>query len=179
MTYELPDGVGVTYGPATMESRPELAIKIAQVAHQWNHFEQNLQGFYAYLMGRYLPRVAGFEPPDHPVAFQVFDTLDLFRPKKELFEALLEWALQPHPNVMEEYRLNLSRPISTAAKARHRVVHSLWGTCDQYLDRLILVPTFGMRIVWKKSDFDEELKKITQVKSSLGQFEMKVRNLLG
>ena len=168
MPYELPmRKIGsVATGLGNIQGRDELASLIGQTANDWNYLEKCMEQLYSGLMGRMY--WAGREPnatylvaPNaHPVAYQIFDELESFRAKQNVFEALLKWALINCDSEFLKYKEQTEKPLKNAYKARNRVVHALWGICADYPDALIEVTTFGQSLVWRKSDFLEELKKI-------------------
>ena len=64
---------------------------------------------YAFLMGVYLPRQPGFEPPSDPVAFQVFDTLETLHLRLELLRKLAEWLIKDAA-LLKELKARRSTP---------------------------------------------------------------------
>lgn len=164
MPHPLQTGKSINYGLGWSKQRPELSVIIGQIANDWNYFESVMESLYALLMGRmyigiYLPSGT---VSAHPIAFQIFEELESFRAKQNLVEALIKWAFQQCPGDFAAYKAATEKPIKVAYFARNRAVHTLWGICDDYPDALISVPTFGRHLVWKKSDFQEESKKISK-----------------
>jgi hypothetical protein len=179
MTFPLPLNAMTTSGDGIISQRPALAAKAMEVIALWAVFECNLMGFYAYMMGAYLPQIAGMAAPINPVALQIFTEIENFRMKRELFEALLRWHLSRKGCWFLVYKGLVTTPIKNAAKSRHRMAHTVWGICPDYPDALIEQLVFGRSLVWRLQDFDVELAKVRKAVSALGKFEAKVRKLAG
>src|SRR5437867_8387563 len=86
----------VQFGPNKLLERPDLACEIGNICVNWNLIENNLMSLYALVMGDYLPKTQRFSPPTHPVAYQIFDSLNAFGPRVELLEKLLVWRVPDH-----------------------------------------------------------------------------------
>ncbi len=75
MAHPLLAGKSVSAGPGTLLKRPELAALIGSICSDWAYLESSLGMFYGHLMGVYLEPTPGYEPPSHPVAYQIFDEI--------------------------------------------------------------------------------------------------------
>lgn len=166
MPQPLKVGNSVQFGPNTVLERPELAAEIGNVCGNWNLVEHDLMTLYALLMGDYLPRQAGFEPPTHPVAYQVFNSLNAFNPRVELLEKLLAWRASEITlkHFREKIRVNLRKRFTE----RSVIAHGVWATCNAYPDALILVPTYGQQMIYKQRDFRAVSLRIIEDRKSLG-----------
>lgn len=182
MPQPLKVGSTIQYGPHRVLERPDLAAEIGNVCANWNLIEHNLMILYALLMGDYLPKAPGFAPPTHPVAYQVFDALNAFNPRVDLLEKLLAWRASDAE--VKHFREVIRPGLRKRFSERSVVAHGNWGTCDAYPDALILVPIYGDRMIWKKSDFQdvsgriiEEYKRLASlVKSLYEQRDQRVPN---
>lgn len=133
---------------------------------------------YAYLMGVYLPRIPGFAPPVHPVALQVFDTLETTRLRLDLLRKLAEWTLKD-ATLLDELKGPVVESIHKAGRLRNTLIHAQWGVAKEYPDALILQPVFGHQMVYEESDFNDAIDRIIQARAAIGQFETKARKLIG
>jgi hypothetical protein len=180
MPHKLPVGKATHYGIGCIAQRPELAQLAGQVASDWSYFERILGEMYARLMGRMY--IADRMPPgtqvSHPIALQIFEEIESFRGKQNLLNALIKWAFIKCPDDFKAYEDATYKPIKVAYFARNKVVHGLWGICDDYPNALILHPIFGHRLVWKASDFGEELKKIRECLVAFGQATAKLEQFI-
>src|SRR5262249_9455219 len=134
----------------------------------WNLIENNLMSLYALVMGDYLPKTQRFTPPTHPVAYQIFDSLNAFAPRVELLEKLLVWRV-PDQKV-KHFRETLKPKLRKRFSERSVIAHGVWGVCDKYPDALILVPTYGHQMIYKKRDFQDISKRIVEDHKILGTF---------
>ncbi len=177
MAHQIKTGVSVQYGPRVVLERPTLAALLGGIACEWAVLESKLMYLYAYLMGVYLPRVEGFEPPIHPVALQVFDTLETTRHRTELLRKLGDWVLKDD-GLKKDLDDTVLAAIRQAAKLRNNAVHSVWGVAKEYPDALINVPTFGHKLAYVEADFQEAIDRIIEAHKALGQFEVAARKHL-
>lgn len=132
---------------------------------------------YAYLMGLYLPRMPDFEPPIHPVALQIFDTLETLRLRLNLLRKLGGWVLKDEA-LERELNDTILISIERAAKLRNVMLHAEWGVAPEYPDALILLPTFGHQMAYIEADFQEAIERIVEARSVVGRFELKARRHL-
>ncbi|MEJ2230482.1 MAG: hypothetical protein P8X46_04785, partial [Nitrospirales bacterium] len=119
--------------------RPGLAALLGDIAAEWALLEGRVMNLYAYLMGIYLPRMPGFEPPIHPVALQVFDTLETLRLRLDLLGKLGGWVLK-NDALVRELKDTVVSSIKDVAKLRNTMLHAKWGIAPEYHDALILLP---------------------------------------
>lgn len=157
--------------------RPSLAALLGAVAAEWALLENWVMHLYAYLLGVYLPRVPGFEPPIHPVALQVFDTLETQRLRLDLLKKLAGWVLKD-PALLKELNTVVIESIRKAAKLRNTLLHSQWGVAAEYPDALVLLPTFGHQMAYEEADFQEAIDRIIDARKSIGAFTVKARKHL-
>jgi hypothetical protein len=159
-------GSSVQFGPDTLLRRRELAAEIGNVCANWNLIEHDLMSLYALLMGDYLPNLHGFAPPTHPVAYQVFDALNAFNPRVDLLEKLLVW--RASEGQVKQFRETIRPTLRKRFAERSEIVHGIWGTCDEYPDGLILIPTYGHQMNWVKRDFQEVSRRILDQQKLMG-----------
>lgn len=151
-------GESVSYGPRTLFQRPELAALIGCACADWAYIESSLIWFYGLLMGVYLPKHPEFEPPTHPVARQVLDELQSIHAKVNLVKRLAEWVIKDE--AQKKNALFVLDKLRKAGEGRNLVAHGAWGICESEPEALILIPTFGHQIIYKKRDFELILEKI-------------------
>jgi hypothetical protein len=172
MPQPLKVGSTVQLGPNKVLDRPDLAAEIGNVCANWSLVESELMTLYALLMGDYLPKRPGFAPPTHPIAYQVFDSLNAFGPRVELLEKLLAWRTS---EATQKYFREVIRPqLRKRFTERSIIAHGVWGTCDDYPDALILVPTYGHQMIYKKRDFEHVSHRIHEARKTLGELVARV-----
>ena len=152
MADRVKEGISVFSGPSVILQRPELAALIGCVCADWAYIENSLIGLYGTLMGVYLPQPPGYEPPLHPVARQVLSEVQSIRSRISLVKKLAEWVVTDL--TLKKDMLEALDRLSKAAAGRNLVAHGLWGISDAEPDALILIPSFGHQMVYKKFDFD-------------------------
>lgn len=172
MAHQVKIGTSVHSGGRQVLQRPSLAALLGAVAAEWASLESWVMHLYGFLMGVYLPRVPGFEPPIHPVALQVFDTLETQRLRLELLRKLANWVIKD-ADLLSELDEVVLDSLRKAAKLRNTLVHGQWGIATEYPNALILLPTFGHQLAYQESDFNEAIDKIIDAKKAVGSFHNK------
>src|SRR5436305_695 len=90
---------GVTPAPGSLSGRlgldpiadrPRAAAALANAIAAWNLFEWDLAVTYSIAMGFYLPGYKGWEPPNHPMAFDIMDTIAGLGSRLDLIHVALE-----------------------------------------------------------------------------------------
>lgn len=160
-------GESVSYGPRTLLQRPELAALIGCACADWAYIESSLIWFYGLLMGVYLPEHPEFEPPTHPVARQVLDELQSIHAKVNLVKRLADWVIKDE--AQKKNALSVLDKLRKAGEGRNLVAHGVWGICESEPEALILIPTFGHQIIYKKRDFELILEKIQRAQVELNR----------
>lgn len=56
--------------------------------------------------------------------------------------------------------LSVLDKLRKAGEGRNLVAHGVWGICKSEPEALILLPTFGHQIIYKKRDFELILERI-------------------
>jgi hypothetical protein len=158
MAHPLAVGKSVKAGPGTLLKRPELAALIGGICSDWAYLESLLCDFYRNLMGVYLEPTPGYEPPFHPVASQIFDEIQTIHSRVQLVRKLAEWVIKDEKQRNDT--LAVLEKLKKAGKGRNTVVHAVWGICDSEPDALILLPTFGHKLIYKKQDFEIIIEQI-------------------
>ncbi|MEP0546007.1 MAG: hypothetical protein ABJF88_03680 [Rhodothermales bacterium] len=175
MAHRTKSGITVQAGPRMILQRPQMAALLGTVAAEWSLLERWITSLYAYLMGVYLPRTPGFFPPVHPVALQVFDTLQTLHLRLELLTKLADWVVKDD-GLREELKGPVVASIRRAAKDRNKWVHAQWGIAPEYPDSLIFMPTFGHQLVVSESDLNEAIDRIIGARDVIGKLETRVRD---
>lgn len=165
MAHPLSTGESVSAGPGIILKRPELAALIGTACSDWAYTEMSLGNFYGHLMGVYLVSPPGFEPPSHPVAHQIFDEIQTIHSRVQLVKKLVDWVIKDVSQ--KEAAQKVLERIRKAGKGRNRVAHAVWGICDSQPEALILIPTFGTKLIFKKKDFEAILKQIREANAEL------------
>ena len=172
MPQPLNTGSAVQFGPDMVLKYPDLAAEIGNVCANWNLVEHMLTSLYALLMGDYLPKSPEDFPPTHPVAYQVFDSLNAFNPRVDLLDKLL--ASRASDIEIKHFREVIRPGLRKRFAERSLVAHGIWGSCDDHPDALILVPLLGEQMIWKKTDFQnvscrilKDLKLLSALASAL------------
>ena len=171
MAHPLSTGISVSLGPGTILKRPELAALIGSACSDWAYVEESLGMFYGHLMGVYLESSPGFEPPSHPVARQIFDEVQTIHSRVQLVKKLADWVIKD-----DQQRADVQtvlEKLRKAGKGRNKLAHAVWGICDSEPDALILLPTFGHKLIYKKEDFEVILEQIRTAKGELGRVHHK------
>lgn len=177
MAHQVRQGISIKSGPRHVLQRPALAALLGNMVAEWGLMENRLIHFYAYLMGRYLPRPdPGFAAPIHPVALQVFEEVDTVHKRLVLIERLFKWVVKDQALAGE--LADVIRTVREASGRRNDYVHGHWGIADEYPDALILSPVFGRTMAYKEADFNEVIDLIVSARSTLGVFEAKTRQAL-
>jgi hypothetical protein len=172
MPQPLKVGSTVQFVPNTVLDRPDLAAEIGNVCANWNLVENDLMMRYALLMGDYLPKPPGFAPSTHPVAYQVFDSLNAFGPRVELLEKLFAW--RTSEAIVKHFRDAVRPQLRKRFVERSVIAHGVWGTCEKYPDALILVPTYRHQMIYKKRDFEDVSRRIIKDRQILGALTTEV-----
>lgn len=178
MAHKVKIGTSVQAGAKLILQRPSLAALLGAVAAEWASLESSVMHLYAFLMGVYLPQAPpGFEPPSHPVAYQVFDTLPTLHLRLELLRKLAEWFTKDAA-LLEELTTTI-KAIRKAAELRNKLVHAHWGVtaAAEYNDALILLPIFGDQLAYRESDFNHAIDKIMDAEKAVCFFHAKARDL--
>lgn len=176
-------GHTIKSGPNILLQRPDLAAEIGNICVNWNLIEDTLMNLYALVMGDYMPpltadiiaqleREAGtklyFGAPTHPVARQIFDALNAFNPRLQLLEKLLVWRVPPEK--VKYFRETIMPHLRKRFGERSLIAHGQWGVCDKCPDALILMPTFGKNMRYKREDFQDVSKRIVADYLILGKY---------
>ena len=111
-------------------------------------------------------------PPLHPVALQVFDTLETQHHRLKLLEKLAKWVVRDE-SLLEELLGAVIPAIRTAAKLRNTLVHANWGVAREYPDGLINNPIFGHNLVYEIADFDEAIERISSASKAVREFGLR------
>ncbi len=160
-------GEAVLHGPGTLLQRPELAALIGCACADWASIESSIIMFYGHLMGVYLPKYLEGEPPLHPVALQILDELQSVHAKVNLVKKLADWVIKDEAQKKDV--LSVLDKLRKAGEGRNLVAHGVWGVCESEPDALVLLPTFGHRMIYKKRDFELILEKIQKANAELGR----------
>lgn len=161
-------------GPDALMKRPMLAAYIGNVVANWQTVERELLSLYALLMGDYVnpskftETGEPFQPPTHPLAYQIFDQFNTLQLRLNLVASLCQWRVTPER--YEYFDQKLKPEIRKRAKERNAIVHGQWGLSDDHEDGLILMQIYGHPQIWKESDFLAVSQRINATRHLLGQF---------
>lgn len=177
------------WGRNTLRGFPDIAVEIAVITSTYAHLEGRLLSLYAVAMGLYFPMPAEdddgeqYAPPDHPIAYQVFEALQTLKPRLDLIQALLK--TNADPAEYEFFRDALSPRVRKVAKRRNKVVHASWakglahnGPNDlrPVTDAVIYrPPSGGPMLAYKLQDFQEITEAIARAASEVLLFQHRVR----
>ena len=179
MAHSAKTGISVNYSPRAILSRPKLSGLIGAVAAEWSRVEHVLTFLYANLMGAaYLPTIAGAIPALHPIALQVFDTLETQHHRLQLLEKLASWVIKD-PAMLKSLKETVIPAIASAAKLRNTLMHANWGISADYPDELIHNPIFGPNLVYGESDFEEAVERAVNASKSIRAFSAEIAKVRG
>lgn len=168
MPQPLPRDKSVSSGPNIVLERPELAAQIGSICANWNLIERDMLALYAQLMGIGLPKLPGFFPPTHPVAYQIFDALNSLHARMDLLARLCKSYSLPDESKYFEDKL---RPrMRKRFGERSVIAHGNWGICKDYPDALVLMPIFGEMQIYKLHDLEQVSERILKLHSDFGKF---------
>jgi hypothetical protein len=157
----LPTGNSVSFGGNAVLQKPALAAQGLNVCANWALIEKDLMELYSLLMGTYLITFPGFEPPNHPVAYQVFDTLNNLQARLDLLLALAKW--RAGKDAAEKLELDIIPKLRNRFAERSAIAHGVWGICGKYPDALILMRTFDGHLIYREHDFKQASQRILEM----------------
>ena len=164
---------GAVFNPNPIKDRPEAAAAMANSLAAWNLFEWDLVDAYSVAMGFYLPGIQGWEPANHPLAFQIFDALSGLNPRLELLERCVAFVA---PDLAPSF--TAMRPtIRRMAGKRAEIAHGKWGINDRFPSDLILCPTYGPMTRWTVGDFDTRATEFFELRKAFTPLNLKLRNV--
>lgn len=185
MAHQISSDVPVNSRHKEILKRRELAALLGEITNEWSALEADIMYIYAMLMGMFLPREKGErdpmtfrsllnDPPVHPVATQVFDTLENLPNRLKLLEKLATWTLRTDQALLERLKETIIPLIKKTSRRRAKFVHAMWGTSDDYPDALILIPAFGKYEAYEASDFNETIDFIIRTVDAVREFNVDV-----
>lgn len=177
MAERLPDGYTVRYIAEAVEKRPARAIRIAAIAAGWALVEEDLALLYGYLLGTGERSATRRRHTLDPVGIQVFEALHALNNRIELLNRLAKWR---SPIVEKTAVQELSKEVRRVSLLRNRVVHGLWGICDEYPDDLILHGTLddSESRIYKDHDLKQVLTKVRTLHARLYDLVKKMNGRL-
>jgi hypothetical protein len=156
----LPAGHKYRVEPGIVLERPALAVRIAKIAADWAQVEERLMHTYAILLGwEHAEEGEPWRVPAyHDAADQIFEYISAFAQRMNLIGGLAQILL-----AKDEYEnwSTIRDTLSRGQKARNRIVHAVWGICDDYPDALIRVPISGGREIYEAPEFKVEEDYVT------------------
>lgn len=163
----LPVGKSTTFGPDIILQRPELAKQAINVCANWALIEKQLMTLYSLLMGTYMIIPPGFEPLVHPVALQIFDTLNNLRSRLDLLLRLCKWLASAQ--IAEKLERDIIPDITGRHRERSAIAHGVWGICTDYPHALILMRTFDGNLIYREHDFKQVSDRIVKLHARIVQ----------
>lgn len=175
MAHQIADGEYkfIELGDDVHRKRQALLYLLGVVANTWSGVEFGMTCLYATLMGKYLPHNQKKGPPQHPIAFQIFDSLESTHKRLQLIDRLVD-TLVTRKTLIKEYKKKLLPLVKNAAEKRNTLLHSYWGANDHYPDGLIRVTAEQPMLLYKASDFHEAINVIKSADDAVTKFEAKV-----
>lgn len=168
-----PKHSGATYEPNPIKARPEAAAAMANALAAWNLFEWELGIAYSVAMGFYLPGIKGWSPPNHPLAFQIFDTLSGLGARLDLLEKCVELVA---PSVAPDLAALRDRIRKLAGK-RADIAHGRWGVNDKYPNDIILSQHAKRMTRWNTKDFDQCAEQFAALRFDFGKVLAKLSDV--
>jgi hypothetical protein len=153
-----------------MRNRPAAAIALADAVAAWNLFEWDLAVAYSVAMGFYLPGIQGWEPPNHPMAFDIMDTIAGLGSRLDLMETALK---RVAPHLLGDFAA-LRPDVRREAGRRAEIAHGRWGINERYPDDLILQSQEGFTR-WAARDFEDRAARFNALRLKLVEFEQELR----
>ncbi len=177
MAHLLPRDTHVELDNRALLRRKELAALLGVIASEWASVELAMTYLYATMLGKYLPHNQRKGPPEHPIAFQIFDSLENTHKRLQLLDKLLN-AVVTKKALRKEFKERTQPLIKKAADRRNSLIHSYWGVNDDYPRGLIRVCINKPRELYEASDFNEAINLIISADASITNFEVKVSKQL-
>jgi hypothetical protein len=168
-------GPGITTGPNILEQRPDILLRVATIVTNWSLIEDELTTIYGLVMGDYitLPKNIldsglAWSPPNHPIAFQIFEKIQSLYAKLDLIDGILEWRAKQHQ--LAAFRDIHRKSIQKSYAKRNQIAHGIWGVCEDYPLDAVLLPKFGRQMRYSLRDFNETNETIISTHRDFGKF---------
>lgn len=118
--------LGVTFGPDRIAQRPELAVKISQIANAWAVLEANMGACLGVLMRA-----------DPKAAIAMLSKVQTATAKSQAIREVGKAVLSdPDLKQLKE----LLKKFDAIGKRRNVVVHGMWGTTPEWPEHLVWAP---------------------------------------
>lgn len=175
MPQPVPESVrfDTSWGPKSLEERPECALGVAKVASSWAFLEFWLIEMFFSATGE----IEFFEDDEpaligHPLAVAALSSLESLTAKLDVISAGLEAYLPSKTVEFDQLRTG----IRACARERNRIVHAVWGTNQHYPNDVIRVETFtDKHMRYTPKDFDDTVERITIQWKKVEEFDAACR----
>jgi hypothetical protein len=177
MAERLPEGYTARYVSEAVEKRPARAIRIAGIAAGWALVEEDLALLYSYLLGTGERSAKRRRHTLDPVGIQVFEALHALNNRIDLLNRLAKWR---SPAGEQATITQLSTEVRRVSLLRNRIVHGLWGICDDFPDDLVLHGTLEEpeARIYKDHDLKQVLVRVRALHANLYELVKKMSTRL-
>jgi hypothetical protein len=164
-------GQGAEFRPNPILDRPNAAAHLANAIAVWNLFEWELAMAYSIALGFSLPGYKGWEPTNHPMAYDIMDTIAGLGTRLDLMDAALN---RVAPSLVAEFTA-LRKDIRRQAGKRAELAHGRWGINDLFPEDLVKEHQGGEFFRWSPKDFDNCADGFNALRQSFSDFSLKLR----
>lgn len=164
---------GAEYHPNPIADRPVAAAALANAIAVWNLFEWDLTISYSIAMGFYLPGYKGWEPPNHPMAYDIMETITSLIGRLDLMEVALE---RVAPSLVADF-VAMRPEIRKLAGKRAELAHGRWGINSLFPDDIIKENENGF-FRWNAKDFQQRANAFFALRLKYLAFLLKLREFM-
>ena len=164
---------GAEYHSDPIADRPVAAAALANAIAAWNLFEWELAVSYSIAMGFYLPGYKGWEPPNHPMAYDIMDTISGLGARLDLMHVALK---RVAPSLVEDF-VAMRPEIRKQAGKRAELAHGRWGINSLFPDDIIKEDEKGFSR-WNAKDFKTRADAFFALRLKFLEFLLKLRELM-
>lgn len=163
---------GAEFRPNPIADRPVAAASLANALAAWNLFEWDLTTSYSVALGFYLPGIQGWEPTNHPMAFDIMEGVAGLGTRLDLMEIALK---RVAPQLLTD--LVAIRPaIRREAGKRATLAHGKWGINDRFSNDIVRSEPGGGFTRWSAKDFQNCADAFFALRRDFQAFYMALRD---
>ena len=162
---------GVEFEANPLAKRPDAADSLANAIAVWNLFEWELAAAFSVAIGFYLPGIEGWEPTNHPQAFDFMDTIAGLGTRLELLDTALRRVAAA---LVPDYAA-IRPEIRKRAGKRADLAHGRWGTNGRYPEGIIKDNQDGNEL-WIAKDFQDCADQFNELRKLFSTFHEKLRD---